>query len=70
MLIEEIVLRAQPRSLLPLVHSRPVSGLQGKFSAEYTVLAALADRYVRLSSFEDNQVQRMDIQKLIPRSRS
>jgi len=62
--IEEIVLKAQPRSLLPLVHSRPVTGLQGKFSAEYTVLAALADGYVRLSSFEDAQVQRTEIQQL------
>lgn len=61
-MVEEIVLRAQPRSLLPLVHSRPVTGLQGKFSAEYTVLAALLDGHVRLSSFEDAQVQRPDIQ--------
>jgi 2-methylcitrate dehydratase PrpD len=64
--VEEIILRAQPRSLLPLVHSRPVTGLQGKFSAEYTVLAALADGHVRLSSFEDEQVQRIDIQNLLP----
>lgn len=64
--IDEIVLQAQPRSLLPLVHSRPVTGLQGKFSAEYTVLAAIADGHVRLSSFEDNQVLRRDIQKLFP----
>ncbi|MET1178204.1 MmgE/PrpD family protein [Peribacillus simplex] len=65
--VEEIVLRAQPRSLLPLVHSRPVTGLQGKFSAEYTVLAAMADGHVKLSSFEDEQVQRTDIQKLLPK---
>jgi 2-methylcitrate dehydratase PrpD len=62
--VEEIVLQAQPRSLLPLVHSRPKTGLQGKFSAEYTVLAALADGYVRMSSFEDDQVLRAEIQKL------
>lgn len=65
-MIDEIVLRAQPRSLLPLVHSRPVTGLQGKFSAEYTVLAALIDGHVRLSSFEDAQVQRADIQNRLP----
>ncbi|MER1987425.1 MAG: MmgE/PrpD family protein [Solibacillus sp.] len=65
-MIDEIVLRAQPRSLLPLVHSRPVTGLQGKFSAEYTVLAALIDGHVRLSSFEDVQVQRADIQNRLP----
>ncbi|MBB6444506.1 MmgE/PrpD family protein [Bacillus benzoevorans] len=64
--VEEIVLQAQPKSLLPLVHSRPITGLQGKFSAEYTVLAAIADGYVKLSSFEDNQVLRADIQKLLP----
>lgn len=64
--IEEIVLRAQPRSLLPLVHARPVTGLQGKFSAEYTVLAALLDGHVSLSSFEDTQVQRDIIQQLLP----
>lgn len=61
-MIEEIVLRAQPRSLLPLVYSRPVTGLQGKFSAEYTVLAALIDGHVRLSSFADAQVKRAAIQ--------
>jgi len=65
--IDEIMLQAQPRSLLPLVHSRPVTGLQGKFSAEYTVLAAIADGHVRLSSFENNQVLRADIQKLFPK---
>lgn len=62
--IEEIELRAQSRSLLPLVHSRPATGLQGKFSAEYTVLAALADGHITLSSFDDEQVQRAYIQKL------
>lgn len=65
--IQKIVLRAQPRSLLPLVHSRPQTGLQGKFSAEYTVLAALLDGYINLSSFEDEQVQRTIIQELLPK---
>ena len=64
--IQEIVLRAQSRSLLPLIHSRPVTGLQGKFSAEYTVLAAINDGYVRLSSFEDEQVRRIKIQESLP----
>ena len=64
--IDEIILRAQPRSLLPLVHARPVTGLQGKFSAEYTVLTALIDGYVRLSSFDDAQVQRDEIQNRLP----
>lgn len=61
--VEDIVLHAQSRSLLPLVHSRPQSGLQGKFSAEYTVLAALEDGHVSLTSFTDEQVQRPHIQQ-------
>lgn len=64
--IQEIVLRAQSRSFLPLVHSRPVTGLQGKFSAEYTVLAAINDGDIGLSSFEDEKVQRRKIQELLP----
>ena len=47
-------------------HSRH-AGLQGKFSAEYTVLALL-DGYVRLSGFEDAQVQRAEIQSRLPTS--
>lgn len=64
--IEEIVLHAQSKSLLPLIHSSPQTGLQAKFSAEYTVLSALHDGYVRLSSFTDQQVQRAIIQQLLP----
>ncbi|WP_186328632.1 MmgE/PrpD family protein [Bacillus sp. X1(2014)] len=64
--IEEISLTAPPGGLLPLVHSRPVTGLQGKFSAEYTALAAVADGYIKLSSFENQQVTRPEIQKKLP----
>ncbi|ARK32588.1 MmgE/PrpD family protein [Halalkalibacter krulwichiae] len=62
--IEEIVVTSQRRSLVPLVHKRPKTGLQGKFSAEYTVLTAIADGNVTLSSFEDSEVQRPAIQDL------
>lgn len=65
--IKKIILKAQPRSLLPLVHSRPQTGLQGKFSAEYTVLATLLDGFINLSSFEDERVQRTIIQELLPK---
>lgn len=61
--IEAIVLHAQSRSLLPLVHHRPKTGLQGKFSAQYTVLAALVDEQVTLTSFTDEQVQRPHLQQ-------
>ena len=64
--VEEISLTAPPGGLLPLVHSRPVTGLQGKFSAEYTALAAVADGFIKLSSFKNQQVIRPEIQKLLP----
>ncbi|TQE91335.1 MmgE/PrpD family protein [Ureibacillus terrenus] len=67
--IDEIILKAQERSLLPLIHSRPKTGLEAKFSAEYTVLAALLDGYVRLSSFTDARVQRPEIQSRLPKVR-
>jgi 2-methylcitrate dehydratase PrpD len=64
--VEEITLTAPPGGLLPLVHSRPVTGLQGKFSAEYTALAAVADGFIKLSSFKNQQVMRPEIQKMLP----
>lgn len=64
--VEKISLLAPPGGLMPLVHSRPKTGLQGKFSAEYTALTALKDGYVKLSSFEDEQVLRPEIQTMLP----
>ncbi|WP_307195459.1 MmgE/PrpD family protein [Neobacillus niacini] len=55
-----------PAGLVALIHHHPITGLQGKFSAEYTVLAAIEDGYVGLSTFEDDQVQRAEIQQLLP----
>ena len=53
-----------PRSL---IHSRPMSSLEGKFSMEYCLAAALLDRRVGLQSFTDGQVLRPGAQALIPR---
>ena len=53
-----------PRSL---IHSRPMSSLEGKFSMEYCLAAALLDRRVGLQSFTDDQVLRPGAQSLIPR---
>ena len=53
-----------PRSL---IHSRPVSSLEGKFSMQYCLAAALLDRRVGLQSFTDDQVMRSEAQALLPR---
>ena len=53
-----------PRSL---IHSRPKSALEGKFSMQYCLAAALLDRRVGLDTFSDGQVLRPEAQSLIPR---
>jgi 2-methylcitrate dehydratase PrpD len=53
-----------PRSL---IHSRPASSLEGKFSMQYCLAAALLDHRVGLQSFTDDQVMRPEAQALIPR---
>ncbi len=62
--IEVIVDFDPPRSL---IHSRPVSSLEGKFSMQYCLAAALLDRRVGLQSFTDELVMRPEAQSLIPR---
>jgi 2-methylcitrate dehydratase PrpD len=51
-----------PRSL---VHSRPTTGLEGKFSMEYCLSAALLDRHIGFDSFTDEKIMRMEAQDLI-----
>ncbi len=62
--IEVMVDFDPPRSL---IHSRPTSSLEGKFSMQYCLAAALLDRRVGLQSFSDDQVLRPEAQDLIPR---
>ena len=62
--IEVMVDFDPPRSL---IHSRPMSSLEGKFSMQYCLAAALLDLRVGLQSFSDEQVLRVDAQSLIPR---
>jgi 2-methylcitrate dehydratase PrpD len=50
-------------ALLPLTRHRPQTGLEGKFSIEYAVAAALADGHVRLTSFTDEAVRRPELQQ-------
>ncbi|GAC1657425.1 MAG: MmgE/PrpD family protein [Candidatus Dormibacteraceae bacterium] len=42
----------------PLIHRRPLTGLQAKFSLEYVIAAGLVDGAVNLESFTDQMVQR------------
>jgi 2-methylcitrate dehydratase PrpD len=50
-----------------LIHPRPSTGLEGKFSLEYCLAAALLDRAAGLQQFTDAMVQRSQAQELLQR---
>jgi 2-methylcitrate dehydratase PrpD len=58
------VLRTPEATVVPLIHHRPQSGLQGKFSLEYAAAAALLDEYPGFGSFTDAAVQRPEARRL------
>jgi 2-methylcitrate dehydratase PrpD len=49
----------------PLIHHRPQTGLQGKFSLEYSIAAAVLDHDPGFESFTDAAVQRAAAQRLV-----
>ncbi len=56
--VRRIVLRTPEATVLPLIHHRPQTGLEGKFSLEYAAAAALLDGYPGFASFTDAAVRR------------
>lgn len=63
--IRRVHVTLEPGGFDPLIHHRPKTGLQGKFSVEYVIAAALLDGKVTLTSFTDEMVQRPEAQELI-----
>jgi 2-methylcitrate dehydratase PrpD len=63
--VAQIRVTTPASSLKPLIHRRPATGLQGKFSLEYGVVATLLDGLPNLDSFTDQAVQRPQAQKLM-----
>jgi 2-methylcitrate dehydratase PrpD len=63
--VRRIVLRTPEATVLPLIHHRPESGLQGKFSLEYAAAAALLDEYAGFGSFTDEAVRRVEARRLV-----
>jgi 2-methylcitrate dehydratase PrpD len=51
----------------PLIHDRPETGLEGKFSMPYVMAAAILDRRLGLDSFTDAAVRRPEAQELLQR---
>lgn len=63
--VEQVLVTAEPGGLAPLIHHRPRTGLQGKFSMEYGVAAALLDGRLALAAFTDDAVRRPEAQELL-----
>lgn len=62
--IRSIAVGFLPGAAHPLNHTNPQSGLEGKFSIEYAMAAALLDGDLSLESFTDEAVQRPAAQAL------
>lgn len=63
--VQRIHVRTPSASMQPLIHHEPKTGLQGKFSMEYAIAAALLDERPGFASFTDAAVQRPAAQRLI-----
>jgi 2-methylcitrate dehydratase PrpD len=62
--VQKIVLQTPEGTVLPLIHHRPDTGLQGKFSLEYGVAAALLDPDPGFGSFTDAAVRRDEARRV------
>lgn len=63
--IGRIVLRTPAATVAPLIHHRPETGLQAKFSIEYAAATALLDQDNGLASFTDEAVRRPAARRLM-----
>jgi 2-methylcitrate dehydratase PrpD len=67
--VKEIVCETSERALSFLVHHRPQTGLEGKFSMEYAMAAAVLYGKMGLAQFSDQSVQDPRAQGLLQRVR-
>ena len=64
---EKVDLGANHAMTTSLFHLRPTTGLEGKFSMEYCLSILLLDRKAGLGQYQDDVVQRADVQEMIKR---
>jgi 2-methylcitrate dehydratase PrpD len=62
--VQRISVHTLAGTVTPLIHHRPETGLQGKFSLEYGLAAALLDGYPGRDSFTDAAVRRPEARRL------
>jgi len=64
---ESVFCRVAPGALRPLPYTAPKTGLEGKFSMEYTLAAGVFDGRFDLAAYSDEGVVRPGIAALLPR---
>jgi len=65
--IQAIECHASPFAKKPLLYSRPVTGLEGKFSMEFSLALAILEGAPRLRHFEDSWTKDARVAELLPR---
>ncbi len=59
--IEEVICDTDMSLLKVLIHSEPETGLEGKFSLQYTMASAIADGRITLNTYTDESINRPGI---------
>lgn len=65
--VKRVVVTIEPEGKAPLIHSRPKTGLECKFSAEYVVAALIAGRGLSPVDFDDTVLEDEGIRSLMSR---
>lgn len=65
--VRRVVVRTPTASVRPLIHDRPNTGLEGKFSLPYAIASAILDPYPGFGSFTDRAVHREGARDLVER---
>ncbi len=65
--VETIVCSVPLKALHAMIYPRPTTGLEGKFSTEYILAAAMLDGAIGLRSFSDKAIMRPAVRDLMER---
>jgi 2-methylcitrate dehydratase PrpD len=63
--VERVVVATPRATVQPLIHDRPHTGLEAKFSMPYAIATAILDKYPGFGSFSDEAVNRVPAQALM-----
>ncbi|MCP8615251.1 MmgE/PrpD family protein [Salirhabdus salicampi] len=63
--IDKLQVEINPLALNILIHNKPETGLEGKFSMEYMCSVAAIDRKAGIKQFNDNRVRQQDVQDFL-----